>query len=178
MIGHEMVVVNTLDAGSERFPHLWVDITLDIATHHPDDIRRILIAVGKELSVCLSLLCIDILSLYLRTPDSYHADVDAVLFGKFDDVVEMIPIAVNTCWVCLRQIPTGRERLLSVDIKRRCAVHHLDENSIKSRYTAFLKIILCLGSIQTFWKKPTGITQQEERLSVFKLEESLVGRNL
>ena len=31
-----------------------MDITLDIATHHPDDIRRILIAVGKELSVCLS----------------------------------------------------------------------------------------------------------------------------
>lgn len=112
-----MVVVDALDAGSERLPHFRMDIALDITTHHPDDIRRILIAVGKELSVCLSLLCIDILSLYLRTPDSYHADVDAVLFGKFDDVVEMIPIAVNTCWVCLRQIPTGRERLLSVDIK-------------------------------------------------------------
>lgn len=178
MIGHEMVVVNTLDAGSERLPHLWVDIALDIATHHPDDIRRILIAVGKELSVCLSLLCIDILCLYLRTPDGYHADVDAVLFGKFDDVVEMIPITVNTSGVSLRQIPTGRERLLSVDIKRRCAVHHLDENGIKSRYTAFLKIILCLGSIQTFRKKPAGITQHEKRLSVFKLQESLVGRNL
>lgn len=101
MIGHEMIVIDALDAGSERLPHLWVDITLDIATHHPDDIRRILIAVGKELSVCLSLLCIDILSLYLRTPDGYHADVDAVHLGKFDDVVEMIPIAVDTCRVCL-----------------------------------------------------------------------------
>ena len=101
MIGHEMIVIDALDAGSERLPHLWVDITLDIATHHPDDIRRILIAVGKELSVCLSLLCIDILCLYLRTPDGYHADVDAVHLGKFDDVVEMIPIAVDTCRVCL-----------------------------------------------------------------------------
>ena len=104
MIGHEMVVVDALDAGGERL-HTSGWISLNIATHHPDDIRRILIAVGgtfRMLACCALIFC-----LYQRPPDGYHADVDAVLFGKFDDVVEMIPIAVNTCRVRLRQIPSG-----------------------------------------------------------------------
>ena len=74
--------------------------------------------------------------------------------ASFDDVVEMIPITVNTSGVRLRQILTGRGRLPTVDIKEG-AVHHLDENGIKSRYTAFLKIIFrALGSIQAFRQKP------------------------
>ena len=65
MIGHQVAVVNALDSGGQRLPYLGVDVALYVATHHPDDVGRVLVSVGQETAVSLGLPGIDIASLHL-----------------------------------------------------------------------------------------------------------------
>ena len=65
MIRHQMVVVDALDGVCQRLPHLGMNVALYVATHHPDDVGRVLVSVGQETAVSLGLPGIDIASLHL-----------------------------------------------------------------------------------------------------------------
>ena len=56
MIGHQVVLVYRLDGGSQCLPYLRLDVTLDVATHEPDDVGFVLVAVGEEGAVLLGIL--------------------------------------------------------------------------------------------------------------------------
>ena len=69
MVAHEMVLVNRLDCTCHRIPLVRIYVALDITAHDPDDIWRILVALGKELAVCLGIVYAHESGFHKATPD-------------------------------------------------------------------------------------------------------------
>ena len=138
VVSHEMVVVDRLDSRCQCVPYLWVNVALDVTTHNPDDVFLVLVSVGKELAVSLRLLGIYVSILNLGAPYRHQSNVYSVFLCRVDDVVEVIPVRVNTVRVSLRHIPSGRVRLLSIDIVSRYTVEYLHLNDIVTGVAAFL----------------------------------------
>ena len=95
MIGHQMVLVYRLDGGSQRLPNFRFDVALNVATHKPDDVGLVLVAVGQERALLHSILHTQQSCLHQSAPDAHHADVDAVLGGHIDDIVHVVPIGIG-----------------------------------------------------------------------------------
>ena len=170
-------MVNALDSGGQRLPYLGVDVALYVISHHLNDVGRMLISMGKKTTIGLGLFDIHVACLHLRAPYSHHTDIDTVLLSLFDDIIHVVPIAVHTIGIGLRQVPSCRQRGLSVDVIGWRSVHHLYQDSVEACRTAFLKVILCFRTDEKFGQQPARISQKEEWLSVLKLQVAMVSRH-
>ena len=172
-----MFFVYRLNSIRQCVPYLRFDVTLNISTHKPDDIGPILIAVSKECAVLLGICHTQFSILDQTTPDTYHSYIYTVLLGQVDNIVQMVPIAIDSLLVDIGEVPPVNIRGLSVDIISWHTINDLYLYHIIPCFTATLKIPLRLGSVQTLWQQPSGLALPEERLSVLKLQITLVIRN-
>ena len=177
MIGHQVVFVYRLNSGGECFPYLRLDVALDVATHEPDDVGLVLIAVGEEGAIFLGILDGELAVLHQSAPDAHHADVDAVVGCAVDDVIHVVPIAVDPLLVDVLEIPSVDVRHLSVDVIGGNTVDGLHLYDIIAGFRTALQIPFCLSTVKTFRQQPASLAQPEEGLSVLKLQITLVIRN-
>ena len=149
MIGHDMILVNRLDSGSQCFPNFGLDVALNIATHKPDDVGLVLITVGQERSVFLGVLHTQQTSFYQSTPDAHHTDVDAMLLCHIDDIVHVVPITINTLLIDVLEVPSVYVRQLSIDVMGRNTINCLHLNHVIACLCTTLQIPFSLCSVQT-----------------------------
>ena len=154
MIGHQVVFVYRLDGCCQCFPHLWFDITLNVATHKPNDVRPVLIAVSQERTVFLGIVHTQLAGLYQSAPDAHHTDIDAVLGSHIDDIVHVVPIAIHTFTVDILEVPTIHIRHLSIYIIGRYPVNGLYLYDVIARLGTRLQVPLSLCPIQSFRQQP------------------------
>ena len=150
MIGHQVVLVYRLDSCCQCFPYLRLDITLDVTTHKPNNIRFILIAVSEERTIFFSVFNTQLAVLDQSAPDTYHTDIDTILVGKVDDIVQMVPIAINTLLVDILEVPTIYIRHLSIDVIGRYSVNDLYLYHVVASLPTALQIPLRLGPVESF----------------------------
>ena len=151
---------------------------MDVATHKPDDVLLVLIAIGEEGTILLSILHTQFAIFHQSTPDTHHSDVDAVLSSHINDIVHVVPIAINAFLVNLFEVPTIDIRHLTIDVISRNAIDGLHLNNVIACLRTALQIPFRLSPVESFWQQPTRFAQPEERLSVLKLQITLVIRYL
>ena len=147
MIGHQMVLVDGLNGCGQCLPYLRLDVALNVATHKPDDVRLVLVAVGEERTVFLGIFHTQQTGLHQSAPDAHHSDIDAMLGSHIDDIVHVIPIAVDTFAVDILEVPPVYVRHLPVDIDGRHAVDGLHLYYVIPRLGARLQIPLGLSPV-------------------------------
>ena len=147
MIRHQVVLVYRLNGRSQCFPHLRFDVTLDITTHKPDDVRFVLVTVGKEGAILLGIFYAQFAILHQSAPDANHTDIDAVLTSHIDNIVHVIPIAVDALAVDVLEVPAIHVRHLSVDIISRYAINGLYLYDVIACLRTRLQIPLSLSPV-------------------------------
>ena len=178
MIGHQVVLVDSLDGSGQGIPLSRVDIALDVTTHDPDDIGLILIAVGQESTIELRLFHVHQSCLHQSTPNGHHTYIYTILCSGIDDIVHVVPVAIDTLLVDFREVPSIRVRHLSVMIIGRYAVDHLYLYHIISGLPTTLEIIGSLSPVCAFRQKPARLSLPEERCTIIEHQETLVVRHL
>ena len=175
---HQVILVNGTDTLCQCFPLGSLDISANITTHHPDDVRSILVAFGKELTVSLRIFHRHQTFGNRRSPNGNHTDIDAVLLGCLDDVVHVIPIAVHAFLIYLLEVEPIRQGRLTVAVHGRNTVHGLHLHHVVARLTTMTQIIGSLITVQTFRQQPSRLTQPKERSPVLMLEITVFFRYL
>ena len=94
MEGHEVILIYRLDGSRQCIPHFSADVPLDVAPDYPHDIRSVLVSVGEESAVFLSLSFIHKPCLDKSSPNTYHSYIDAVGCSQVNDVVHVLPVAI------------------------------------------------------------------------------------
>src|SRR5574344_1300705 len=117
-----------------------MNITAQVSSYHPNDIRKVFVTLAQKFSISLCLLRIDGPGLHLRTPDTDHGYVDTVLFGSANDIVHMVPISVDALPINIFEIITVGHRVLSVNIDGRNGIHGLHLYHIEAGLVAISQI--------------------------------------
>ena len=150
MIGHQVVLVYRLDGGSQGLPHLRLDVALDVTTHEPDNVGLILITVGEEGSVFLGILHTQQTGLDQSAPNAYHTDIDTLVGSLVDDIVQVVPIAIDTLLVNVLEVPSVNVRHLSVDVIGWYSVNGLYLHDVIAGLGARVQIPFSLGPVESF----------------------------
>ena len=177
MIRHEMVLVYQFDGRGQRFPYFGLDIALDVTTHEPDDIGLVLVSVGEEGAILLRILHTQFTVFHQSAPDAYHSDIDAVLGGHINDIVHVIPVAIDTFAIDVLEVPAVDIRHLTIDVIGWYTINGLYLYDVIACFGTRLQIPLNLSPVEPFRQQPAGIAQPKERFSVFKLQIALVIRH-
>ena len=147
MIGHQVVLVYRLDSRCQRLPNLRLDVALNVATHKPDDVGLVLITVGKERTVFLRVVHTQQTCLDQSAPNAYHSNIDTVLSRHIDDIVHVVPIAVDALAVNVLEVPPIHVRHLSIDVDSRHTVDGLHLYHVIARFGTRLQIPLGLSPV-------------------------------
>ena len=148
MEGHQVVLVYCFDGGGESFPFGGFYVATNITSDEPDDIRLVFVALGEEFAVSLGLVYGHFATADGASPDADHADIDAFTGSGADDVVHMVPIAVDARAVDVLEVVAVGHGILSVGVYGGDIVQSLNLNDVISPLFALFQIILGFIAVQ------------------------------
>ena len=176
MEGHHVVGVGLLDGPCQRIPRSGALVAHDVAADHPDDVGLVLVAFAEEFAVGHGLS--DRHPFNLRTPDAVHGDVDALRSREVNDVVEVLPVAIDARDGELGEVERRVVGLMPVYIKGGDGVEHLYLLHVVARFALARQVVFHFVAVESLRDEPRRVAQPEEGCAVLVHQIALVVRHL